>query len=733
MNKTRYLLEDLRKGLNFSQTVIAEILKVSRPTYILLEKGEKELTLTQAKALSDLYNVPVEAIRTGKLEQDFSKNKEIVEANLPTEFGEFVFGVWNQKKGDEIIYLRTKNLNNTRPALVRVHSECMTGDTFKSLRCDCGTQKDESLRMIAENGNGILIYLRQEGRGIGLYEKIKAYLLQDAGYDTHEANILLGHKPDYREYSWVKKVLDNFGIKEIKLITNNPSKISEISQLGIKVIDRVSLVIASNMHNRKYFETKKNKFKHFFGKDESNYFYQFSYVDTPEQVEEIGNFLKNKQKDPLLKICIGIYVDSHLLEDRQEIKKVDAILKMAEFFEGFVPIIHFTFKYSPDPIVDIAKLRDKLPAVKYIQLNDLENNHLEVLRFANKFFLVDIPLTNSQMNLLDNDKFVAEIINKKTFVLLDNSHGTGKQDSKSNIIKNINLLLSKNINDIAIYGGFGADSLNLYFDIKEHYKFNLSIDAETKLKSNGQLDLAKVKDYLEKLISHSKDSTISTDTVTAFKEVFCDENQIIKDVLKDKFLEDLKGVIVDVGGGRGDILADSIPDKNVLHLDVLDFSDVSIPKKHTRLVGNFLEEETIKKAGKVDTLFMSHVLQFIDSDLDKLRSAIDKWNADRIILVEDLNNDFLGEVLRFSKDNFANTNGEEQLPGFPNGYTRIKSVPFTATLKCKTFDELAEQCLYIMDLEVSDKNIQAMQQFLEEKLDFPSFKINQEVNLYAKS
>lgn len=503
MKKERNFLEKLRGSLDLSQSDVARKIGVSRPTYILIEKGKKDLTLNQAQTLSGLYNVPIEAIRTGK--NTIISEKDIVTVMLPTNVGVFEFNVWNQKKGEEIVFLKTQQLDITKPVLVRVHSECMTGDVFHSYRCDCGEQKDKALAEIASNGNGIFIYLRQEGRGIGLHEKIKAYILQDNGYDTHEANILLGHKPDYREYSWVKKVLDHVGISEIKLLTNNPSKVSEISRLGIKVIERIPLVTESNLYNRKYFETKKQKFKHFFGKEESNYFYQFSYADSVKQVEEIGNFLSGKHKDPLLKICIGVYADFHTLEDKVMLKNIESIFKSAEHFEGFVPILHFTFKFSSDPKKDIASIRTKLPFVKYLRLNDLQSDHLEILKYANKFFLVDIPLSNEFMYLIDNSNFVDEVLKNKTFIMLDNSHGNGKQDSKNILMKNINKLLSVGINDIALCGGFGPDDLQIYFDIRKHYKFNFSIDAETKLKTKNKLDVEKVKKYLLELMNKKHD------------------------------------------------------------------------------------------------------------------------------------------------------------------------------------------------------------------------------------
>lgn len=489
-------IKKLRIQNNFSQDYIAKRLKVSRPTYIKMEKGEKDITVKQSQILATLFKIPLENLKP---------KEDIVSVKIPTKFGNFLFNVWNQEKGQEIVFLATENLDISKPVLVRVHSECMTGETFHSYRCDCGDQKDKALEMIADHGNGIFIYLRQEGRGIGLFEKMKSYLLQDQGYDTHEANVLLGFKPDHRDYFWVKKILDYYHINQIGLITNNPSKVSELSQLGIIITERVPLVIESNIHNRKYFETKKQKFKHFFGNEESNYFYQFSYADSPNHVEQIGEFLKGKTKDPFLKICIGVYADSHIFSDKKALKNIELIFKAAGFFEGFVPILHFTFKFSADPIKDIALIREKLPFVRYLRLNDLESNHLAVLKQANKFFLVDIPLSDEMFHLLDNEYFIKEVQEKKTFIMIDNSHGRGIAQSEKSFMQKIDKLLSVGINDIALCGGFGPGSLETYFKLRNHYKINFSIDAETKLKSHDSLDIEKVKKYLLELIKHNYD------------------------------------------------------------------------------------------------------------------------------------------------------------------------------------------------------------------------------------
>lgn len=437
-------------------------------------------------------------------EQLLEKN-ESAEAGLPTEFGSFNIKVYKENKGNEPVALITKTLDVSKPVLVRVHSECLTGDAFGSLKCDCGEQKNESLRLIAKNGNGIFIYLRQEGRGIGLYEKIKAYKIQELGYDTHEANVILGHKPDQREYSWVKKILDDLNINTIKIITNNPSKVSEISSLGIAVVDRVPLVIKSNKYNRKYFETKKKKFKHFFGAEQSNYFYQFSYLENAKQVKEIGEFLKNKKDDPLLKICIGVYFDTNMLDDSHALSNIMEIFKVSELYTGFVPILHYSFKYSQNPIAELKSLKKIAPFVHYIQLNDLKEDALEVLKFACKYWLVDFPLSDENFDISENKEFVKTVRLKKAFVLLDNSHGKGITQSRDSYFKKIQSLFDKGLNDIALYGGFGPDNLDTYFELKNYFKVNFSIDAESQLKTNDHLDIDKVKRYLMQLISHKSE------------------------------------------------------------------------------------------------------------------------------------------------------------------------------------------------------------------------------------
>ncbi len=182
----------------------------------------------------------------------------VAKAKLPTRFGNFEVYAFRDGAKEHLAVVNGKIMDGM---IVRVHSKCLTGDTLGSLRCDCREQLEASMNHIGKNG-GILIYLDQEGRGIGLANKIKAYELQDRGLDTVEANEKLGYKNDLREYNAAKCVLEYFKLKKIRLMTNNPEKMDGIRSNGIEIIERIPIIAKTTEENREYLQTKKNKMKH---------------------------------------------------------------------------------------------------------------------------------------------------------------------------------------------------------------------------------------------------------------------------------------------------------------------------------------------------------------------------------------------------------------------------------------------------------------------------------------
>ncbi|MDH5433735.1 MAG: GTP cyclohydrolase II [Gammaproteobacteria bacterium] len=191
-------------------------------------------------------------------------NKQaITSAKLPTKWGEFTINsIANLSDGKEHVAITMGEFDNSDPVLVRIHSECLTGDVFASLRCDCGPQLEAAMEKIARKGNGVIVYLRQEGRGIGLSNKIKAYALQDEGQDTVEANLNLGFQADQRNFTGAAEILAALGIAKVILMTNNPKKVEALQAANIEVIERVPLQFGRNPHNEHYLSTKHGKLGH---------------------------------------------------------------------------------------------------------------------------------------------------------------------------------------------------------------------------------------------------------------------------------------------------------------------------------------------------------------------------------------------------------------------------------------------------------------------------------------
>jgi GTP cyclohydrolase II len=425
-------------------------------------------------------------------------DREYSQVKINTKFGRFNIRVYSDMPNKETVVLWTENLDVSKPALVRVHSECLTGDVIGSLQCDCGDQLEASLMQIRKE-EGVLIYLRQEGRGIGLFEKIKAYQLQSAGVDTFEANVRLGHKPDARTYEFVKISLDDLGIGSIRLLTNNPSKISEIAKFGTNVVERVPLIMDSNIHNERYYATKTTKFQHFLASNSSHYLYQCQ-VENAQQAKALGEYTRDKKRDPLLKVAIGLSANGETLSNEQGLKNIKAIIEECKTY-GMLPILHFSFADSADEIDDILCIKNRLPEIEHLQINDLksEESILRVVSLVEHITLY-VPLCNERFGMLENDIFRKHLIHKNAFVCIDNSKGRGMSCCVHELKEKTEKLLEFGLNNIILSGGFGPDKLASYCELRRYFRINLSIDAETGLRTGNRFDLEKAKVYLFQLL-----------------------------------------------------------------------------------------------------------------------------------------------------------------------------------------------------------------------------------------
>ena len=241
------------------------------PAGVLCEimKGDGTMArLPDLRAFARRHGLKILAIRdliAYRMERERLVHR-VSEARLPTRFGEFrVIGFRAQYDPDEHVALVMGDIADADPVLIRVHDQCVTGDVFGSLRCDCGPQLEEAQKLIAEEGRGLILYMRQEGRGIGLHNKIRAYALQEQGLDTVEANEALGFPADKRDYGIGMQILVDLGVKRLRLLTNNPAKRAGLEGYGLEVVERVPIEIHPNPHNLRYLETKRDKMGHDIG------------------------------------------------------------------------------------------------------------------------------------------------------------------------------------------------------------------------------------------------------------------------------------------------------------------------------------------------------------------------------------------------------------------------------------------------------------------------------------
>ncbi len=223
--------------------------------------------MPQLEELSAKWDIPIvtiaQIIEYRRVRETMVERKGV--ADLPTRHGVFrAYGYASAIDAKEHVALVMGDINSDEPVLTRVHSECVTGDVFSSMRCDCGEQLDLALQHIAAEGSGVFLYMRQEGRGVGLHNKLRAYALQDTGLDTVEANVQIGFPPDLRDYGIGAQILVDLGVRKLKLMTNNPRKVVGLDAFGLELVERVPIEVEPNDHNRRYLQTKRDKMGHIF-------------------------------------------------------------------------------------------------------------------------------------------------------------------------------------------------------------------------------------------------------------------------------------------------------------------------------------------------------------------------------------------------------------------------------------------------------------------------------------
>lgn len=433
-------------------------------------------------------------------------SENIASMEMPTTFGVFNLWVWKGERGRELVALSTPGLDASKEVMLRVHSECLSGDLFHSLTCDCGPQKDLALKKIQEHGNGIFIYHRQEGRNAGLFTKVQGYNLTQIGMDTHEAYLKLAGHPDPREYSEVLTVLNTILADEkstIRLLTNNPYKALFLERHGYTVAVE-PLRAGASIHNTSYTEAKTQKFLHNtvgYGPYTS---VTLSLADIQEQGCEIASFIK--EVNPRVgsrKLFIGVSLPSDA-----ELKEPKVLADLKRFYNGAISgfenthfVLHMYYPASRGAQRNLTRSLGRLtfpyslqfrlpldaPPGFRVDVNLLDSLHAEHVIFQVK---------ENHFYLFERKSFIEYFSSPNKFILLDESFGTGKEEEEEAVRRKILSLVSRGLSRIAVAGGFSAETAPRIHQLEDYFKIPISVDAETKLRSNDRFDVERARRYL---------------------------------------------------------------------------------------------------------------------------------------------------------------------------------------------------------------------------------------------
>ncbi|HBR80443.1 TPA: hypothetical protein DEA21_02215 [Candidatus Uhrbacteria bacterium] len=447
--------------------------------------------------------------------------KNLISTQIPTEFGNFKLWVQNGERGRETIALSSINLDPKGEILLRIHSECLTGDTFYSLACDCGQQKNTALREISKHGNGIFIYHRQEGRNLGLFKKVQAYNLILDGLDTHEANILLSGKPDGRDYTNCLEILEKIlGQKSpIVLLSNNPYKRLFLERAGYKVVMH-SLLIEPNLHNKKYFTTKEQKFSHYDAKHSPYIGVTLWLQDVKEQGEIIAKLVNSFEiNDQGRKIFLGLALSPKNgdLKNRQLQKHINNFAKKIKNQKNVNLVLHLDYCQQRQFYRELKNFLDSLTFRYSLQIrtNDsaTEKINLEILDSLKKENII-FQIRSEQISLLKNPEFTEYFQKTGNYLLLDDSLGRGISESISTTQEKILSIVRKGLSHIAVAGGYDSKKLDKIIALEDFFKIPISVDAESGLRQKGKLNLDKTAEYLKYFFDQNKKPTNRQDKKT---------------------------------------------------------------------------------------------------------------------------------------------------------------------------------------------------------------------------
>lgn len=424
---------------------------------------------------------------------------QIVSMQMPTHFGDFKLYVWPGERGRELVALTTPTLDPAKEVMLRIHTECLTGDIFMSHTCDCGEQKEIALQALRDHGNGIFVYHRQEGRNMGLYKKIQAYALMQRGTDTHEANIQLSEHPDGRDYRDVLIALDILlqGTKSgIKLLTNNPYKKLFLERYGYAVTAQ-ALNVGTNRHNAAYADTKHTKFLH--GAIDTESYVGITLLRNDlAQAPALARVIRlSETRGKAINLGLGIFQEKGDTKDDSLAHEINDFARVV-VSTGVRLVIHIDWPGTRHAYRELKSFLGKLSCTYSLQFRlrrPIEKIDVELIEALHAERVI-FQIRPSQMVLLDDPNFREYFSRPYRSILIDSSWGTGQVADIKETQEVLLEAIRRGVGRIGVAGGFSAETVYRVFELEDYFKIPISVDAESRLRENGSISLPKMEAYL---------------------------------------------------------------------------------------------------------------------------------------------------------------------------------------------------------------------------------------------